>query len=587
VGTRNALLYQSVDGAATWKPVTFARSNAATLNALVSDPCGRPLFYAGTTDSDSSQAGVYEMVREGAVWKHRLLFAGESVMSVAVAPSDCRVLAVGTTTGVLVSRDAGETWKRLTPSGEMDRQPIVSLAFADTPDVLFAGTPKLPWKTMDGGKSWHPIHVGINDDSDIFSIAVNGARVMIGACSGIYRSIDDGKVWKKVLGIPGESRRTYVVRPDRSNARIIYAGTSNGLWKSSDAGVTWVQKSTRPARSILIDTSKSGTILVAGDTGIWKSTDGGETLKAANTGFVNRTLGGFVDAGDMLLASALYEVDAGTLFDTKNAGRDWTARPGATIFGEHVFHFAQGADAVFAAGVERFFRSSDKGRTWTRVTLPSTGTLTSVAAVPATRTVLVSTSSSLYASADAGLKWQNIKVPGFIKRIDRLNMSSDGKRWGILSNGNVLLSDDKGTTWSQLEVPPQSGSVYDFTLRGNSEILIGTLSGLFVSFDSGIQWSAPSSGLAPGTVTSVLWHPVQKQRMFLVQNGIAWESEDSGTTWRRMDASEMGNDSISEMHWAADYSKLYAVGFSRGVFVRDVQSARASVGTIQGSNGLR
>ena len=63
------------------------------------------------------------------------------------------------------------------------------------PQVIYAGTYHLPWKTIDGGRHWLPIHDGMIDDSDVMSISVDRAnprRLYASACSGIYRSDNAG-----------------------------------------------------------------------------------------------------------------------------------------------------------------------------------------------------------------------------------------------------------------------------------------------------------------------------------------------------------------------------------------------------------
>jgi len=53
---------------------------------------------------------------------------------------------------------------------------VESLAIDPTdPDVVYAGTWHLPWKTTDGGKTWSNIKQGIIDDSDVFSIIIDPA----------------------------------------------------------------------------------------------------------------------------------------------------------------------------------------------------------------------------------------------------------------------------------------------------------------------------------------------------------------------------------------------------------------------------
>src|SRR3954471_15257307 len=51
-GTRNALLYRSKDGAASWHALPFPRALRATLNVLILDPCNPLTMYAGVTDSN-------------------------------------------------------------------------------------------------------------------------------------------------------------------------------------------------------------------------------------------------------------------------------------------------------------------------------------------------------------------------------------------------------------------------------------------------------------------------------------------------------------------------------------------------------
>ena len=61
------------------------------------------------------------------------------------------------------------------------------------PNVVYAGTWHLPWKTTDGGKNWQSIKEGIIDDSDVFSIIIDPANpnlVFASACSGIYKSVE-------------------------------------------------------------------------------------------------------------------------------------------------------------------------------------------------------------------------------------------------------------------------------------------------------------------------------------------------------------------------------------------------------------
>ena len=76
------------------------------------------------------------------------------------------------------------------------------------PEILYAGTFHLPWKSSDGGKTWTPIHTGMIDDSDVMSILVDlgeSRRIYASACSGIYRS-DNG------AAVVAEDTRAFLTR---------------------------------------------------------------------------------------------------------------------------------------------------------------------------------------------------------------------------------------------------------------------------------------------------------------------------------------------------------------------------------------
>ena len=71
------------------------------------------------------------------------------------------------------------------------------------PNVVYAGTWHLAWKTADGGANWQHINKGMIDDSDVFSIIVdhsNPANVFASACSGIYKSVTAGEQFSEDPG---------------------------------------------------------------------------------------------------------------------------------------------------------------------------------------------------------------------------------------------------------------------------------------------------------------------------------------------------------------------------------------------------
>src|SRR6202020_126796 len=196
--------------------------------------------------------------------------------------------------GVYRSNDGGNNWQRISPNDGIVKN-IESIAVdPQDPNVVYAGTWHLAWKTSDGGANWQHINKGMIDDSDVFSIIVSSANpseVFASACSGIYKSTSAGEQFDKIKGIPFTARRTRVLKQDPSNPAIVYAGTTEGLWKSVDEGKNWKQVSSPEVvvNDVLVDPRNSKHVLLATDrSGVLASEDAAAGFQDSNTGFSQR-----------------------------------------------------------------------------------------------------------------------------------------------------------------------------------------------------------------------------------------------------------------------------------------------------------
>ena len=113
---------------------------------------------------------------------------GQSIRALVQSASNDQILTAGTLRGVYRSEDGGVQWKQISPLGSMELHEVESIAVdPDEPGTIYAGTWHLPWKTTDGGATWHSIKKGLIDDSDVFSIIIDPKQTNIvytSACSG-------------------------------------------------------------------------------------------------------------------------------------------------------------------------------------------------------------------------------------------------------------------------------------------------------------------------------------------------------------------------------------------------------------------
>ncbi len=227
---------------------------------------------------------------------------GKSVRAMAVSASDPKVVVAGALDGVFRSRDGGKLWEHISDAGIKN---IESIA-VDPKDsnVVYAGTWHLAWKTSDGGANWQRINKGMIDDSDVFSIIVssaNSSEVFASACSGIYKSTSAGDKFEKIQGIPFSARRTRVLKQDPSNPAVVYAGTTEGLWKSVDDGKTWKHTTTSEVvvNDVLIDPRNSQRVLLATDrSGVLASDDSAATFSTSNHGYSHRYVSAILPDGE-------------------------------------------------------------------------------------------------------------------------------------------------------------------------------------------------------------------------------------------------------------------------------------------------
>jgi photosystem II stability/assembly factor-like uncharacterized protein len=199
---------------------------------------------------------------------------GNRVSAVAGVIGDPTVYYAGAASGgIFKTTDGGMHWEPVFDS--MPVSSIGSLAVAPSdPNVVWAGTGEssirsnvsLGWgiyKSTDAGKSW--VRSGLDSTGRIARIVVHPTNpdVVYAAAvgraygpqqhRGVYRTMDGGKTWERVLFVD-ENTGAYAVAMDPVNPRILYAstwefvihtwgrksgGAGSGIWKSVDGGTTW------------------------------------------------------------------------------------------------------------------------------------------------------------------------------------------------------------------------------------------------------------------------------------------------------------------------------------------------------------
>jgi len=570
-GAHNGLLFTSTNGGASWSNIPFEPQSSGTLHALEVDPRTAGTWYAGMESDHSWMSGVYKTIDAGKSWSLLPATKGKAVWSLALWPANPDVVVAGTADGVYRSSDAGGSWSLISPPGNLELRPVVSLAFDPiNQDILYAGTTHLPWRTGDGGASWESIHTGMLDDSDVFSIQVDRhdrTQVYASACSGLYQSSDSASHWKK-LPTPKGAFRTWFVALDPARAHSIFAGTTEGLLHSDDAGRSWREVTSQAVKSIAFDPSVPGRIFFASATaGLMVSTDGGKTVREINTGFTNRNFTVLTGARDTLYASTVFEPTSGGVYRTDNLGLRWQ-RSASERGGQEVRLLTAAPDqrgALVAAGYHGLLKSGDGGETWTGRASPpeSGGQITALQALPH-NVLLAGTDRGLFRSTD-GTSWQPAGVAGGIVSLQR----SGDRTVAALGPRGALLSADSGATWKACGQPAPSAVWYGLASEtqsaGTSVALAATSVGLFRSTDGCQSWTKATE-LPADTVSIVLFHPARAGEAFAAQGGRVFRSDDRGQHWLALNDEGRGLSWPSELLILPDApERIFALFPRRGV----------------------
>ena len=230
--------------------------------------------------------------------------------------------------GLWKTVDGGNEWHPVT-DGKISSSSIGAVAIAETnPDIVYIGGGETQlrgsitqgdgvYKTTDGGETWR--HLGLKETQAISRIRVHPTNpniVYVAALGhvygdneqrGVFKSTDGGNNWKKVLYISPKTGAADLII-DRTNPDILYAttwqvyrkawkmwggGPECKLWKSTDAGDSWIDITSNPGMPegpigkigvtvSPVNPDRIWAIVEANEGGVFRSDDGGWTWKKTN-----------------------------------------------------------------------------------------------------------------------------------------------------------------------------------------------------------------------------------------------------------------------------------------------------------------
>jgi photosystem II stability/assembly factor-like uncharacterized protein len=266
------------------------------------------------------------------------------VHALAIDPQDPRILYAGTLGGgVFSSADAGATWTQ-SSRGLGEHKGVQVDAVAIDPQssrTVFAGTCDGVFQSTDGAASWNGVNTGLTS-TDIRALAIDPQRpetLFAGGWGwyqqstttrqaepgGVSKTLDGGKTWVAVGGVlAGKDVAALAIDPHETE--IVYAGTTDGLFWSSDGGASWQAGGLVDyVCALAIDPMRSEEIYAGTySRGVFRSTDWGESWSHVSVGLGTLWVNSLaIDprAPEIAYASTAY----GRVFRTVDSGSSWLA----------------------------------------------------------------------------------------------------------------------------------------------------------------------------------------------------------------------------------------------------------------------
>jgi photosystem II stability/assembly factor-like uncharacterized protein len=286
-------IWKTTNNGVTFRPI-FDHERVISMGDLAIAPSDTNVVYAGTGEEDSRNSispggGIYKTTDGGRTWKLSGLVETQAIGRIVVHPRDPNTVYVAALghiwnanreRGLYTSTDGGATWQL--SKFISDKAGFVDVAMDPSdPNTLYAaswervrgpyflksgGPGSALWKTTDAGKTWTEIKGGGFPETmkGRIGLAIAPSNPKI-----IYAMVEADTV----MGAPKGGKRQ--VRP-------------SGLYRSTDAGVTWTKMNSANVRpfyysQVRVDTKNPDRVYFS-STPVLFSDDGGKTARAATVG---------------------------------------------------------------------------------------------------------------------------------------------------------------------------------------------------------------------------------------------------------------------------------------------------------------
>ncbi len=518
---------KSIDGGNTWSTtgLSFTVSQNRRANKLLIHPTNCDTIYAATS------GGIYRSVNAGLTFS---LVRSGNYKDMEFKPDDPSFIWACTSNRIWKSLNSGTNWASVTAFAPSNVTRTAIAVTANDPNYLYALTGNDTdngiegvYRTTDLGAtvtqctSSYPNLLGwAEDGSDSggqawydLSLAVsptNKNTVLVGGVN-IWKSTDGGFNWDLNAhwygggGAPYVHADIHTIEFYPGSGTTIFTGCDGGLFKTTNTGSSWADKSDGLSIGQIYRLGCSATnpnLVITG----WQD-NGSNLYSSSNWGQV---LGG--DGMDCLIdysnSNYMYgSIYYGDLYRSSDGGSNWTGiKNNITEDGGWITPFV--LDPVnpqtIYAGYGNIWKSTNRGNSWTKISNLTAGNkVVSLAVCPASNsTIYFCSDYNVYVTFNGGTTWTMITygsgagtgLPSLVLTGIVTSETDPNVAWvsmsGYSAGLKVYMTRDGGLTWvnysGTLPNIPANCLVYEKST--NDGLYVGTDLGVFYRDGSMSDW---------------------------------------------------------------------------------------------------
>ncbi|MBN2443363.1 MAG: hypothetical protein JXJ04_18525 [Spirochaetales bacterium] len=459
----------------------------------------------------SRKKGFMISTNEGQTWKNYTKTAYLENETIQDIYAKEEVICVATRNGLSMSTDNGLSWKKYKKTDGIGHD-IVNTVYIEK-SFIYAGTIAGLSLSGDNGKTWTTLTTkdGLSGD-DVSFVMARGSTVYVQTTSGISISYDNGISWKTITQQDGLGQGKIGVFSIKDS--VLCALTWEGISISVDNGKTWntclVQMKDLDVTGYEVNSIYAqGPEVYAGTSkGLYLSSDYGASLRKITSN------GELAESDITCVTGVESNIYAGTkdegFFISTNNGKSWEARSDKLSSNE-IYSLYVNTSGIYAGTVDGLAFSKDKGLTWNTYEIDSIsyGTILSVYAEgPVIYTGIRGDQRTGYfgegftVSTDGGESWKSYTTEhglggNILSSIYKdksviyagaLNPSKKQMDFSLIEGG-LSVSTDGGRMWKTYTSQNGLADNYVTSVYANDTMIIaGTYKGLSVSPDLGKTW---------------------------------------------------------------------------------------------------